>query len=276
MPLFRMLSGVIALTCLAELSPAADAWIAATDQTRVKRMGEWAEVSFRRASSSHLATQRDGAALEFTFTGSGLMLTFDAHGLPFAHLGMENLGSVAVSIDNRPAAVIHPQREDRDVVIARGLEDRAHTVRLVHRGSTAGSGCRIAGFKSLGREHGELAFLVHGEASRFLTDVRAVLSRNGAIVANRLLRNWMTGQCRIAGIPAGSAYELNITASAWETLRISNIEIAIEKETELPPQYLRRTRESTAGRVEFPEWALRLSSSRVDRSQHESLCAARR
>ena len=107
-------------------------------------------------------------------------------------------------------------------------------------------------FRVLRGDEGELAFLVHGEANRFLTDVRAVVSLKGRVVMNRLVRNWMTGQCRIAGIPAGGDYELEVIASGWEPLRIRDIEIVKQKETALPPVYLHRTRESTADRVEFP------------------------
>jgi hypothetical protein len=235
-------------SCLA----ASDSFIPATDQNRVKRMGEWSAASFRRVSTTHLMTRADGAALELTFTGTGLAVTLDAHGQPFAHLGIENLGAIEVTIDGRPGPVVEPQREDRDVVVVRGLENRAHTVKLVHRGTAAGSGCRIVGFRVLRGDEGELAFLLHAEANRYLTDVRAILSKGGAVVRNSIVRNWMTGQCRLAGLPAGRGYELQLIAAGWQTRRIQDIEITSGKETMLAPVYLRRTRESTRNRVEFP------------------------
>ncbi|MEX2264387.1 MAG: hypothetical protein WD696_20700 [Bryobacteraceae bacterium] len=244
--------GLITLAFLVSQCLAADPWISALDQTRVKRSGQWTQTSFRRASTAHLATQQDGATLEFTFTGSGLMLTFDAHGLPFAHLGAENLGAVAVKVDDGPILVVHPQRGDRDVVLARGLPDRLHTVRLVHHRTPAGAGCRIVGFRILRGDEGELSFTVHGEANRFLTDVRAVLSLNGAVVMSRLVRNWMTGMCRIAGVAASRGYELEIRAAGWQPLRIRDIDISAQKETTLTPLYLERTRASMADRVDFP------------------------
>jgi len=170
-------------------SAADDGWIPANDAALVKRSGSWSEESYRRASTKHFVTQTDGAALEFGFSGPGLMLTLDAHGLPFAHLGTENLGLIEVSIDGAPPVVIHPQREDRDVVVARGLEDRTHAVRVVHRAAGAGAGVRIVGFRVLRNDEGELSVLVHGEASRFLTDARAVLSLKGKTIASRLVRN---------------------------------------------------------------------------------------
>jgi hypothetical protein len=142
--------------------------------------------------------------------------------------------------------------KDRDVVVARGLQKGTHAVRLVHRTSSAGVGCRIVGFRVLRGDEGELSLMVHGEANRFLTDARAVLSLNGKTVASRLVRNWMTGICRIAGIPSGRGYELELKASGWEPLRIRDIEIMPQKETALPSVYLGRTRESTADRVESP------------------------
>jgi hypothetical protein len=250
-----MLRPLTTLTCMvvfAGFCPAAEAWIPATDQKQVKRTGHWSEASFRRASATHLATQQDGAVLEFSFMGSRLILTFDAHGQPFAHLGTENLGSIEVTIDGGAATTVQPQREDRDVVVARGLADGAHTARIVHRATRAGVGCRILGFRVPARDEGELSLVVHGEASRFLTDARAVLSRQGKIVASRLVRNWMNGMCRIAGIAAGRGYELEIRAAGWDPLRIRDIEITAGKETVLPSLYLHRARESTADRVEFP------------------------
>ena len=251
-PPSRPLIGLSSLALMVAQCLAADAWIPAIDQSQVQRSGQWSEASFRRASATHLATQQDGAALEFTFAGSGLMLTFDAHGLPFAHLGTENLGVLTVTIDNGPAITIQPQLEDRDVVVARGLLERVHTVRLVHRSTAAGAGCRILGLRILRADEGELSFIVHGEASRFLNDVRAVLSLKGTIVTSRLVRNWMTGMCRIAGVAAGRGYELEVRASGWEPLRIRDINITKQKETALAPLYLKRTRESTADRVDFP------------------------
>jgi hypothetical protein len=229
-----------------------ESWIAATDESRVKRTGEWSARAFRRASGEHLFTQQDGAALEVSFTGSGIVLTLDAHGLPFAHLGTENLGSIAVTVDGGSLVVIEPVREDRDVVLARGLPNGAHKLRLVHRGTAEKNGCRIAGFRILHGGEGGVSFLLHGEANRFLTDVRVVVSRGGKVVRNSLARNWLTGQCRLAGLPEGRGYELKLIASGWQTHRIGGIEIVAEKETALPPVYIGRTRESTVAGVQFP------------------------
>jgi hypothetical protein len=250
--MWRTLTGVSWTVIFAGWCLAADAWIPAIDQKQVRRSGQWSEATFRRAGTTHLATQQDGAVLEFSFKGSGLMLTFDAHGLPFAHLGSENLGRVEVTIDGGATIGIEPQREDRDVVLARGLADGDHAVRLVHRATLAGVGCRIVGFRVLRGDEGELSLLIHGEANRFLTDVRAVLSLKGKVVASRLVRNWMTGASRIAGIPADRGYELQLRASGWKPVSISGIEIVSGKETALSSIYLKRAADSTADRIEFP------------------------
>lgn len=239
------------LLLMAGSIPAQDP-IASTDESRVKRTGAWAAAEFRRASSGHLITTEDGAALEFTFTGTGVVLVLDAHGVSYARLGQENLGSLEITIDGRPAAAVLPQREDRDVVLARGLSEGAHTLRMVHRATAAGRGVRIAGFRVLHGGEGDLSFLLHGEAARYLNDVRAVVSRDGKVLRNMLVRNWLTGQCRIAGLPAGSNYRVELIAAGWHTHILRDIAVAAEKETELPPVYLRRAADSATAGVEFP------------------------
>jgi hypothetical protein len=204
----------------------------------------------------HLATQSDTAALDLSFTGTGIAVTLEAHGLPFAHLGTENLGELRVSIDDRPAAVIHPAREDRDVVVARGLQSGTHSIKLTHGATAAGTGARIAGFRVLQGGEGELAFPVHAEARRFLVDIRAIVSHGGKVVRNSLVRNWMTGQCRMAGLPSGRGYELELIATGWETHRIKDIDIVSGKETILSPVYLRRARASTRDRIEYPHYGI--------------------
>jgi hypothetical protein len=241
----------IALLTIAGSLPA-QTWIAATDPAAVKRTGAWVASEFRRASSGHLLTTQDGAALEVAFMGAGIVLSLDAHGVSYAHLGLENLGSLDVAIDGRQRSAVLPQREDRDVVLVQDLPEGRHTLRLVHRATKEGRGVRIAGFRILRGGEGGLSFLLHGEANRYLNDVRAVVSRDGKVVRNGLVRNWLTGQCRIAGLPAGRGYEVELIAAGWQSRRIADIDIAAAKETELPPVYLRRTADSMTNGVEFP------------------------
>ncbi len=241
-----LFGGAVLLPC-----PAAE-WIPATDEARVKRSGAWREHAFRRASLGHLVTESGGAALEVAFQGTGIVVTLDGHGMPFAHIGTEHLGTLTAEIDGRQVATVVPQLEDRDVVLARGLAPGSHTLRLTHQVSEGRSGCRISGFRVLSGGEGELSLVVHGEDNRFFTDLRAVLSRNGRVVRNALYRNWMTGLCRMAALPAGAGYELRLIAAGWETHSILDIAIAPGKETVLPPVYLRRTADVTLDGVQYP------------------------
>jgi len=237
-----------ALFALSSLS-AADSWIPATDQQQVKRVeGRWTVTGYRGASRKYLAPSGAKAVLEVAFTGTGLAVVLESHGLSFTHLAEENLNSLAVSVDGQPGKTIYPILEDRDVVVARGLPNTRHTVRV----EVENGGVRLAGFRALQDGEGELSFLIHGEANRFLTDVRIVLRSNGQVIRAELMRNWLTGQCRIAGIPAGPGYEIDIVASGWETKKLSGLTVAAERDTVLPPVFLRRTRASTVSGVEYP------------------------
>jgi hypothetical protein len=123
---------------------------------------------------------------------------------------------------------------------------------LTHRATGAGRGVRVAGFRILRGGEGDLSWVLHGEANRYLNDIRAVISKDGKVVRNSLARNWLTGQCRLAGLPGGHGYQLELNAAGWETVRVQDIEIAAGKETELPPMYLRRKQEGATAGVEYP------------------------
>ena len=233
------------------------AFVSAADSARVRRVGgNWSQQSYRGASENFIATTDPKAALEVSFIGRGLAVVLGGHGMPFTNLGQENLGTLAISIDGRPAFTIEPQREDRDVVVARNLSLGDHRARVEHHASPAGIGVRIAGFRVLQGAEGEVAFLVHGEANRFLTDLRAVVTKDGRAVRNQLVRNWMTGQCRLAGLPGGLGYTIELRASGWEVRRLTGVAIEAGQETVLPPVYLRRTLDSSVSGVEYPHPSL--------------------
>lgn len=111
---------------------------------------------------------------------------------------------------------------------------------------------KLAGFRTLQGGEGELSFLVHGEANRFLTDLRAIVLQDGRIVRNELVRNWLTGQCRIAALAPGRGYRVELRASGWETAILGDLRVEADRETILPPVFLRRTPESTVSGVEYP------------------------
>jgi hypothetical protein len=247
------LTAVLALPL--SLAAADTSFIPASDQARVQRVaGRWVEQAYRGASAGFLATTEDSAALEVSFEGRALVVVLAGHGLPFANLGQENLGLLHVSIDGGAAVDIRPVTEDRDVLVARDLTDGPHRARIVHRRDAVSSatGVRIEGFRVLAGGEGELSFLVHGEANRFLTDVRAIVTQNGRVVRSQLVRNWMTGQCRMSGLPAGAGYAVEIQAAGWESHRFAGVSVASGKETVLPPAYLRRRPDSTVSGVEYP------------------------
>jgi hypothetical protein len=229
-----------------------DGFIPAGSERVRKVSGVWTAQSYRGASRGFLATTADNAAIELEFTGTGLVVVLGSHALPFTNLGSENLGTLAVDIDGKPAAIVRPQHEDRDVVVARNLSMGKHLVRLQHHSSAAGTGVKLTGFRVLKGGEGELSFLVHGEANRFLTDIRAILYKDGRIVRDELARNWLTGQCRIAGVPSGSGYLIELRASGWETQTLTDLRIETDRDTVLPPVFLHRTPQSTLSGVEYP------------------------
>ena len=94
--------------------------------------------------------------------------------------------------------------------------------------------------------------MLNGEENGFLVDARAVIRQGGQIVRNALVRNWLSGACRLTGLPAGKGYSLELIAYGWEPQRIEEIAIQKEKETRLPPVYLHRNLETRPQGVRFP------------------------
>ncbi len=227
-----------------------ESWIAATDETSVRRSGSWAPARHRYAAAEALASREDGAALEVGFRGRGLSVVFDTLTVP--SYGKPELGLVDVSIDDGEPRTVLPRAAADEVVLARGLRDGDHRVRLVHRRSDDGIGVRILGFRVLPQDSGDLAFVVTGESNGQLVDVRAVLAREGRTVRDTLLRNWMTGEGRLAGLPAGEGYSLEVRASGWKTLRREGITIRADEETRLVPIHLPREWDVPDGAVRFP------------------------
>ena len=57
-------------------------WIAAVDNKKVTRKGEWIEDRFRFGAAKHLHAAKDGAALEFEFKGTGVAVRLGGHNVP--------------------------------------------------------------------------------------------------------------------------------------------------------------------------------------------------
>ncbi len=228
-------------------------WMPAVDTTKVKTKGIWQRTTFRYAAQEHLLTHDEGAVLEIDFVGTGLVLRLSGHAVP--SFGRMNLGVLEVSIDGTSAPALHLSETPREIMLARDLPLGKHRVQLTHRRSTAGTGCRIEGVYVLQDQTGELAFEVNGEKNSHLVDLRAVLMHQGKVIRNTLVRNWLNGRCRLAGLPPGENYTLHLTASGWEPHTESGIEIIGSSEVTLPPIYLKReARTRTQGT--FPEYGL--------------------
>jgi hypothetical protein len=211
-------------------------WIPATDESRVSRMGAWQETSFRYAERAHLATMEDGAALSLSFDGTGLSVRLGQHAVPA--YGHPNLGALAVRVDGGPERILHPLAEPREVVLARDLPPGEHTARIEHRPSEQGALARVEAFAVADAPTGEIAFTLTGEHDAYLVDARATLTRDGEPVADRLVRNWLTGGCRLAGLAPGEGYRLELRALGWETAISEAITIEPGRETLLSPIHL--------------------------------------
>ena len=227
-------------------------WIPATDTARVKTSGTWfrSTSGFRYVANDHLMTKEENALLQMDFEGKGLVLRLSGHPVPSYQ--PPNLGAFEVELDGISVPTIHPRETSREIVLARDLPPGKHRVQMYHKVSMAGAGGRIDGFYILNGQTGELAFEINGEDNTHLVDVRAVLTHQGKVIRNTLVRNWLNGQCRLAGLPPGRDYALRLTASGWIPHTVSGIEITAGAQVVLPTVYLKREPRTRAQGVRFP------------------------
>lgn len=232
---------------------AADDFWPANDATRVSRTGEWRWTSHRYAADSALVTTQDGAALELKLEGRGLVLCLDTL-TPPNNYGPPELGALDVFIDGRHVQVVRPRDAATEVTLVRAGEAGVRRVRLVHRTDAGGVGVRIRGFRAPAAATGDLAFVVAAERQDALVDVRAIVSRAGRVVRDTLVRNPLTGACRLAGLPPGTGYALEIRATGWRTFRAEGIDVPAGGETVLPPVYLSRLRDVPQDAFTYPSY----------------------
>ncbi len=225
-------------------------WVSALDTACVLQSGTWWESQFRYARTACLETEDNGAALTFEFTGTGVALGLGQHAV--SAYGRPSLGKLIVTVDNGSPRILYPGNEAREVVLARGLTQGKHRVRVEHLQNRGETGCRISGFRVLAEHSGELSFVLSGEENGFFVDARAVVRQSGQIVRNTLVRNWLSGACRLTGLPAGKGYSLELIAYGWESQKIEEIAIQKGKETRLPPVYLHRNPETRPQGFRFP------------------------
>ena len=251
---FTWLLTVLALLCGSPALPAEDhdatLWVSALEQDTVRQSGDWKEGRFRYAAASHLYTTEDGSALELAFEGTGVAVRLGGHNVPA--YGPVNQGRLVATVDGKIRRELNPLNVPREVVLAQGLSNGAHRLRLEHRVRAELTGCRVEGFRVWSEPCGNLQFNVNGEENAFLVDVRAFLRHGDETVRSTLSRNWLTGQCSLTAVPAGDGYSLEIKASGWKPVKIENIRIHAEHSTALPPIYLRREESTVIRRFRFP------------------------
>jgi hypothetical protein len=224
-------------------------WIQSTDQVYVKRDGLWRETSIRYAEKDCLQTCTNGSSLTFVFNGTDLVLRLAQHAVPA--YGYPNLGKLTVHLDDNTEQTIYPIAEPREVVIAHNLPLGKHTLKIEHL-TSAKELSSIEAFGYSSEPTGELTFTLMGENNTYLVDARAVLSQGDRLVANRLVRNWLTGQCRLALLPPGEDYRLELKAIGWKSQVIDGIVIKPNCETLLPPIYMATDPDINATGFLFP------------------------
>lgn len=246
--ILRAISFTVTIT-LAGSTSASD-WISALDDQQIARTGTWAPSRFRFAAVESLQTVEDRAHLTLSFEGTGLSIRLGGHNVPA--YGPPNLGRLVIAIDGKFARTIRPLGTPREVVLAEGLTEGRHRVRVTHRINDKQFGCRIEGFRTWATPRGHLVFRLSGEHNAFLVDARAVLTRGKTVVRDVLVRNWLSGQCGLAGLPPGNDYSLAIQASGWTSQAIAPIQITAGKTHWHPPIYLQRRPETVIHRFRFP------------------------
>jgi len=225
-------------------------WIDATDEMKVKRIGDWRKTSFRYSHASHLLTSTHGATLSVRFQGTGVAIRLANNAVPA--YGIPNLGRILTRIDGGEPTIIEPRSDALEVVLARGLTNGAHTLHIEHLRREDGSGCRIEGFHIFDSPTGDLQFTINGEDNAFLVEARAIVTKGDRVVRNALVRNWLSGRCRLAGLPPGNEYALTVSAAGWRSVTAENIVIEKNELTTLPAFYLTRDSATRNTSIRFP------------------------
>ncbi len=224
--------------------------VSALNEERVKRSGAWHESRFRFAKDAALQTTENGASVEYVFQGTGVALRLGGHNV--AAYGTPNLGTLAVTIDDADEQILAPRSLPREIVVADGLSAGLHKLRIEHRRDGDLSGCRIESLNTWSDARGELQFHVSAEENAHLVDCRAILRHGDTIVRNTLVRNWLTGQCALTGLPPGDGYALEVRAIGWQTVHVTNINVDADGSTTLTPIYLSRDAATVTSRFRFP------------------------
>ena len=226
-------------------------WVSAEDVNQLSRSGAWQWTSHRYAADSALTTVEDGAALEYAFVGCTLVLCLDTL-TPPNNYGQPELGALKIYIDGGMSMVVRPRESAGEVTLWQSATPKTARVRIVHRAEASGAGARIRGLRVATEPTGALAMVVNGEQNRALLDVRAVLTQGGRVVRDTLVRNWLTGACRLGALPPGSDYRLELRAAGWTTFVAGPILVPVGEEAVLPAIYLRREHDVPQDAITFP------------------------
>ena len=210
----------------------------ATDQQSIQRRGNWSDERFRFAAFASARTSEDKASLEYAFQGTGVSIRLGGHNVPA--YGRPNLGRLAVFVDGELTQTLSPRSLPREIVLAQSLKPGRHTVRVEHRTEEGNAGVRVESFTAWDDVRGDLQFQINGEANSHLVDCRAILRRGDTIIRNSLVRNWMTGQASLTGLPLGDDYSLEVRAVGWQTVRTAPFSITAGKSTNVSPFFLKR------------------------------------
>jgi hypothetical protein len=224
-------------------------WISPFDE-RIELQGDWEGSRYRYANATSLSTADEGASLTVKFQGSGAVIRFGQQKLPV--YGGETHGRVVVYVDGEETARLVPREEALEVVVFRRPQSGDHTLRLVHQADRDLVGVRVEGIGIWGSATGEVSFSVHGQEHAHLVDTRVTVRRAGQVVRETIDRNWLSGQCRLAGLPQGSSYSVGVEAIGWQPWESEPFEVAAGRETKLPPVYLRRDSATNDSGVRTP------------------------
>jgi hypothetical protein len=222
----------------------------AGDTNQVQREGKWSQSTFRFAQASALETRTDGASLTFQFDGIGVAVRLGAQDVPA--YGPASLGQLLITVDEGPPLTVNPQSSAREVLIAGELDPGRHTCKVVHRSRRGLVGCRVESFHTWNDQRGTLLFHVSGDENAHLVDCRAIVRQGKTVVRNTLLRNWLTGNCSVTGLRPGDEYTVQIQAVGWQTARSEEFRIEANRNTEIPPIFLRRDPATVIERFRFP------------------------
>lgn len=218
----------------------------------VQSQGHWVADRFRFADADHKYTTEDNASLTWEFSGSSLGIRLAGQNTSsYPGTGLPSHGKLSVYLDERFISTIYPAQSGREFVVANGLEDGKHHLKLVHHTDGNAAGVRIEGFFTADQPMGLLSMNVTAELQEYMNDVRFVVSQNGKVIRSTIGRNWLTGRASML-LPPDNTFDLQIEALGWASQRATTNRIRHDVPNTLPPIYLRRHPDTVQYRFRYP------------------------